>query len=194
MPQTLTIPVIGYEKRAPASQKQRWNLGKTSRAIVASLAGAVLPKEGQDKETIDHVVKHVDGFVPFMPTLMRIGFPIGLLLIQWGTLVTLFALKPFTLLGDRVSQRYLRRWAESPFALFRALAQGVRGLILSAYYAQPDVYRTLGYKPEEYIEQCKAQRALLMKEHGDEDLHTSSMRFEDIQTSGADQSREPIEG
>ena len=165
---------------APESLRVSWNLGKTSRAIVASLAGTVLPAEGRDKATIRYVVRFVDDFVPFMPALMRRGFPLGLLLLQWGTLATMLALKPFTLLSARAKERYLERWAKSPIALFRALAQGVRGLILSAYYEQPEVHRALGYTPTEFLEECRARRAELIAREGEDDRHTPSMCFEDI--------------
>lgn len=183
---TQVLSPIPHGIRTPLTDepKRRWNLGKTSRAILASLAGTVLPAEGRDKDTIGYVVRFVDDFVPFMPALMRRGFPLGLLLLQWGTLVTLVALKPFTLLSDRVRERYLHRWAKSPIALFRALAQGVRGLILSAYYEQPKVHRALGYTPKEFLEECRERRAALIDAQGEEDYSTRSMLFEDIGRGG----------
>lgn len=180
MSEVMTIPTLGSHSPFQEEDSHRWNLGRTSRAIVASLAGTVLPKEGRDRETINYVVRFVDDFIPFMPALMRLGFPLGLRLMQWGTLVSLVALKPFTLLSDRVRERYLHRWAESPFALFRALAQGVRGLILSAYYEQPKVHQALGYNPAAFLVECRAKREALVAAEGEGDYHTRSMLFEDI--------------
>lgn len=180
MSEVMTIPSLGNNSPFQDESSRRWNLGKTSRAIVASLAGTVLPKEGRDRETIRYVVRFVDDFIPFMPTLMRLGFPLGLLLMQWGTVVSLIALKPFTLLSDRLRERYLHRWSESPFALFRALAQGIRGLILSAYYEQPKVQLAMGYTPADFLVECRARREALIVAEGDADYHTRSMLFEDI--------------
>lgn len=184
MTQVLTAETVRNTVALETATKQRWNLGRTSRAIIASLASTVLPREGRDRATINYVVRFVDDFVPFMPALMRLGFPLGLLLLQWGTFVTMVAAKPFTLVSERVRERYLHRWAESPFALFRALAQGVRGLILSAYYEQPKVYEALGYDPKAYLEECRTRRAALVAAEGEADHHTRSMLFEDIGRGG----------
>lgn len=184
MTQILTAETVRSTVALTALRTDSWNLGRTSRAIIASLAKTVLPTEGRDRATIDYVVRFVDDFVPFMPALMRVGFPWGLLLLQWGTFVTMVAAKPFTLVSARVRESYLHRWAKSPFALFRALAQGVRGLILSAYYEQPKVYEALGYDPKAYLEECRARRAVLVAAEGEGDHHTRSMLFEDIGRGG----------
>lgn len=161
-------------------RERDWFLGRTSRRIVAELAETVLPEEGRTRAIIAYIVEYVDSFVPHMPRLFRSLFPLGLLLIQWGSVATLMALKPFTLLGSKVRERYLHRWAESPFAMFRALAQGIRGLILSGYYSLPSVYREIGYEPDAYLKTCRERRAALVAEHGEGDSHTRSMLFEDI--------------
>jgi hypothetical protein len=157
-----------------------YHLGKTSRRIVAEVAEIVLPEEGRTEEIMLRVIRYVDDFVPHLPKMMRTFFPLGLLLIQWGTLLTLSALKPFTLLGSKARDKYLKQWGESPFPLFRALWQGVRGLILSGYYSMPAVYRKIGYTPDEHVARCKAKRAELIEADGGADHHTRSMIFEDI--------------
>ena len=140
----------------------------------------MLPEEGRTASVISHVVRHVDSFVTYMPYQMRTLFPLGLLLMQWGTIATLTALKPFTLMRGGRRDAYLSAWASSPFALFRALAGGLRGLILSGYYSMPSVYGAIGYTPDEHLARCMRKREELLALHGDGDHHTRSMLFEDI--------------
>lgn len=157
-----------------------YHLGRTSRRIIGEVAEIVLPEEGRTEETVERVVNYVDRFIPYLPRPMGMLFPLGLLLIQWGTFVTLTAAKPFSLLGAKARDRYLHHWGDSRFPLFRALLQGVRGLILSGYYATPSVYRAIGYTPDKHVARCKAKRIELMAADNGADYHTRSMLFEDI--------------
>lgn len=161
-------------------EHEDYHLGRTSRRIIAEMAEIVLPEEGRTEEIMRCVVRYVDDFVPHLPRLMRMTFPLGLLLIQWGTLLTLTALKPFTLLGAKARDRYLKQWGDSRFPLLRALLQGVRGLILSGYYAMPAVYHKIGYTPDQHVAECKARRRALMEADDGTDRHTRSMLFEEI--------------
>ena len=157
-----------------------WNLGYTSRRIIEELADAILPEEGKTEHVKQHVVRFIDSYVPYLPVLFRKSFPLGLLLLQWGTVLTVTAIRPFTLAGTAVRRSYLERWERSRFPLFRGLLQGVRGLILAAYYAIPAVGAQVGYRPIEHLEDCKQRRDELLAKHGEARSHTSSMIFEEI--------------
>lgn len=159
---------------------ETWNLGRTYRKIIEELADAILPEEGNNERVKQHVVRFIDNYIPYLPVLFRKTFPLGLLLLQWGTVLTVTVFRPFTLAGTVVRRRYLHRWETSRFPLFRGLIQGVRGLILAAYYEIPAVGAQVGYRPIEHLADCKQRRDELLAKHGDVDDHTASMIFEEI--------------
>ena len=161
-----------------------WSLGRVSRRIVADLADTLLPEAGRNDNVRDDVVRYVDGWVPYMPLFLRKMFPLGLLLLQWGTVLFFFALKPFTLVRHHRRMSYIRFWEKLPIPLFRALVGGIRGLIMSGYYARPDIHEKLGYAPDKHIEECRRLRLQLLAEHGDQEAHTRSMIFENIGAMG----------
>lgn len=158
---------------------QQWNLRRTSRRIIEELADAFLPDEGRTESNKQYVVRFVDGYMPHLPVLFRRAFPLGLLLLQWGTIITLTAVRPFTLMSKRVRQRYLHKWSKSRVPLFRALLQGVRGLVMSGYYSLPSVHKEVGYAPKTYIDNCKRRRAELVETVGQIDDHTASMMLKE---------------
>ncbi len=180
MTAALVNPAAEREAMAAAEQ-HRWHLGHTSRRIIEEIAEVVLPADGRSRRVIEHCVRYVDGYVPHLPALARTFFPLGLRLIQWGTILTFSAFKPFTLIARAARRnKYLETWSTSRFALFRALMMGVRGLILSGYYAMPVVYRKIGYTPDEHLATCRKQRAALIAATGDRDHHTRAMLFSEI--------------
>jgi len=171
---------------AVSENSQKWNLGWTYRRIIEELADAFLPDEGRTDSNKQHVVRFVDGYMPHLPVLFRKTFPLGLLLLQWGSIVTLTAVRPFTLMGKRVRQRYLHKWAKSRFPLFRALLQGVRGLVMSAYYSLPSVHKEIDYTPQKHVDECIRRRAELLETVGEVDDHTASMMLKNIGRGPAD--------
>src|SRR6516164_5556690 len=72
-------------------------LGPWSRRIVRALAEVVLPLSDEAPPLpLDEVVRFVDSFVPKMPTLLRLLFPVGLLLLELGAFVLGPSLVPFS--------------------------------------------------------------------------------------------------
>ncbi|MBT3218865.1 MAG: hypothetical protein HN348_07215 [Proteobacteria bacterium] len=165
-------------------EQTSWSLGRVSRRIVSDLADTLLPEAGRTELVRNDIVRYVDGWVPHMPMLFRKMFPLGLMLLQWGTVLFFFALKPFTLVRHPRRLRYIRFWETLPIPLFRALLGGIRGLIMSGYYARPDIHEQLGYNPDKHIEECRRQRLQLLALHGVQDNHSRSMIFENIGAMG----------
>jgi hypothetical protein len=93
-----------------------------------------------------------------MPKLLRVLFPVGLLLLELGALVLAPSLVPFSYMSRARRERYLRGWVHSRFMLFRELIKGVKGLCLFAYYSDPRVAAYLGYEHEPHVQLVKAER------------------------------------
>lgn len=134
-------------------------LGPWSRRIVAALAEVVLPV-GADAPTLptEEVVRFVDGYVPHMPRLLRLLFPVGLLLLELGALVLAPSPVPFSAMSLARRRRYVDAWVHARWRLRRDLIKAVKGLCLLAYYSDPRVAARLGYAVEEHVATVSAAR------------------------------------
>ena len=101
---------------------------------------------GFDQPIDDDVLTEVDRTVPFMPRPLRILFPLGLRLLEWGPL--LFAARP-TRLSRMPRQDALalcERWLQSRAGPIRMLMLGVRALVYLAFFQHPTVLEAMGVR------------------------------------------------
>jgi hypothetical protein len=134
-------------------------LGAWSRRIVRALAEVVLPmSDDAPPLPLDDVVRFVDSFVPKMPTLLRLLFPVGLLLLELGAFVLGPSLLPFSAMSLARRRRYVDGWVRARWRVRRDLIKAVKGLCLLCYYNDPRVARSLGYHVEEHVTLVAAER------------------------------------
>ncbi len=136
-----------------------FTLSRRSRRTMATLAEVVLPRgQGAPEVSTDTVVALADSFAREMPRLLRVLFPIGLFLLEWGALLLGPSLVPFSLMTQQRRERYVMSWVHSRSHIRRDLIKGVKGLVLLCYYADARVCAYLGYAVEEHVTLVKAER------------------------------------
>ncbi|HZS38580.1 MAG TPA: hypothetical protein VFF06_17210 [Polyangia bacterium] len=153
--------------RAPAAPRPR-TLGRWSRRVVRALAEVVKPF-GDGAPTVDteEIVEFVDDYVRHMPRLLRVLFPVGLMMLELGAFVLGPSLVPFSAMSAARRLRYVQSWVDAGWRLRRDLIKAVKGLVLIKYYSDPRVTAYLGYTVEEHVALVKAER---LSRHGHE-LH-----------------------
>jgi len=141
-------------------------LGPWSRRVVRALAEVVLPA-GADAPALatDEVVIFVDSFVPHMPRLLRLLFPIGLMLLELGAFVLGPSLTPFSAMSLARRRRYVDGWVHARWRLRRDLIKAVKGLCLLAYYSDARVGARLGYAVETHVADVSAERLRRHAQH-----------------------------
>ena len=134
-------------------------LGPWSRRIVRALAEVVLPA-GADAPTVptSDAVAFVDDFVPHMPRLLRLLFPVGLLMLELGAFFLGPSLVPFSSMSLERRRRYVDGWVHARWRLRRDLIKAVKGLCLFAYYSDARVAARLGYTVEAHVADVSAER------------------------------------
>ncbi len=134
-------------------------LGAWSRRIVRALAEVVLP-DGADAPSVptSEVVAFVDDYVPHMPRLLRLLFPVGLMMLELGAFVLGPSLVPFSAMSLVRRRRYVDGWVHAGWRVRRDLIKAVKGLCLLAYYSDARVRARLGHAVEVHVADVSAER------------------------------------
>jgi hypothetical protein len=127
--------------------------------VVRALAEVVLP-EGADAPALppSEIVAFVDSFVPHMPRLLRLLFPVGLMMLELGAFALGPSLVPFSSMSLARRRRYVDGWVHAGWRLRRDLIKAVKGLCLLAYYSDARVGARLGYTVEAHVADVSADR------------------------------------
>ena len=131
---------------------------RTLRAVIAALR----PRgHGFDQPIDDQVLRDVVDFFPHLPGPLRLSFPLGLLLVEFGP--PLFARKwtRFSAMPVPEAQAYIEPWAVAG-GLRTALYMGLRALVFMAFYQHPDVLASLGVDWQGRADQLVRRRAELL--------------------------------
>ena len=134
-------------------------LGPWSRRVVRALAEVVLP-DGADAEPVptSEIVAFAESYVPHMPTLLRLLFPVGLMMLELGAFVLAPSLLPFSSMSLARRRRYVDGWVHARWRLRRDLIKAVKGLCLLAYYSDRRVQERLGYFVEAHVADVSVER------------------------------------
>jgi len=134
-------------------------LGPWSRRVVRALAEVVLPDgDGAPNVPLDEIVAFADSFVPYLPRLLRLLFPIGLMMLELGAFLIGPSLVPFSAMSLARRRRYVDGWVHARWRLRRDLIKAVKGLCLFGYYSDARVRARLGYAVEEHVADVSAER------------------------------------
>ncbi len=142
------------------------SLGAGSEAILRSVADAIRPRgSGFDQPIDEDVIRELDEFFPFLPPLLRLGFPLGLRLLEWG--VPLFARPRRFARMSRLSTEerlaYLENWLEAGGAR-GTLLLGLRVLVYVSFYQHPQVLESLGVDWQTRADRLTRERAELLQD------------------------------
>jgi hypothetical protein len=118
-------------------------LSATTVRVLRAAVAAIRPRgHGFDQPIDDDVLTAVVEFFPFLPTPMRLAFPVGLRLLELSPPVMLRRLVRFSTLPTDEARAYLDRLhaAGGPFG---ALVLGLRALVMLSFYQHPSVLQAL---------------------------------------------------
>ena len=118
-------------------------LSAEARRILVAASAVVRPRgHGFDHAIDDDVLSEIEAFLPHLPLPMRLGFPFGLRLLEYGPPVVLRRWARFSQLPAGEARQYLER-ALALGGPFGAMVLGVRTLVFLCFYQHPDVLATL---------------------------------------------------
>jgi len=115
----------------------------TARILRAAVA-AIRPRgHGFDQPIDDDVLAELQRFFVHLPAPMRLGFPVGLRLLEWGPPVFARRLTRFSDMPPDEAGAYLESFqrAGGPRA---AMVLGLRTLVFLAFYQHPRVLADMG--------------------------------------------------
>jgi hypothetical protein len=128
------------------------NLPGWALKILRALTEVVMPRgETFDMDLTDHVLEFIDRYVGFFPIHLKIGFPLGLLLLEFGPLIFMRRFKRFSKMSLDEREEYVKGWIDSKMALRRDLLKGVKGLVMVAFYSHPKAMEHIGYDIENHV-------------------------------------------
>ena len=120
------------------------NLSPTSTSILRAAIAGLRPRgHGFDQPIDEDVLAEIDRTIPCFPPLFRLGFWLGLRVLEWGPLVFTGRPTRLTRMGCDQATRYLDGWLRSRSALRRMLLFGVRTLVYLAFYQHPSVLHAM---------------------------------------------------
>jgi hypothetical protein len=130
-----------------------YHLPNKARQILRALIDVVKPKKpGFDPPIEDHMVNFLDNFYSYFPWHLKLGFPMGLYLLEYGTLIFHGSIRPFSKLSIPEREAYVKGWINSSMMLRRDLIKGVKGVCLTAFYSHPEVMAHIGYDLAAHLE------------------------------------------
>ncbi|GEM_PF-1191513 len=128
------------------------NLLKMSQRTARALIEVAKPRKAEFNLPLeDQMLEFLDDFVRYFPVHMKILFPLGLLLLEYGTFIFAGKLKPFSRLSLEERDRYVRGWVESRIPIRRDLIKGVKGLCVASFYSDHQVMDHIGYEIEAHL-------------------------------------------
>jgi hypothetical protein len=111
--------------------------------ILWAAVAAIRPRgHGFDQPIEDDVMRDIQTFLAYLPTPMRVGFPVGLRLLEYGPPIFARKLTRFSSMPADEARAYLDGFAHAG-GLRASLIIGVRTLVLLAFYQHPDVLKSL---------------------------------------------------
>ena len=130
-----------------------------TKRILWVLAPIVCPPEIIERDLLEPTINKMESFMQGLPSE-----------IQWATVlgVTAFDMsaalypqnmgKAFSELDGDKALKWFELWWHSPVALMREFAKKTKGLLVFAYYEQPEVSRELAYHPDRWIKTVAQRR------------------------------------
>lgn len=137
-------------------------IARAATDTLARVIGVLRPREGiYDVDVDDRVLVTMLRFVPYMASPVRIAFPFGLLFVEYGAPLFGYGLARFRSMDRARAAAYLERIGRGAEP-FRLLFEGLRVLVLVAFYQQPEIMAALEVDWASQAKELIARRAKLM--------------------------------
>jgi hypothetical protein len=95
-----------------------------------------------DLDVDEEVLASMRGFLEYLPAPARLGFPLGLRLLEYGPFLFREGLRTFSSMDEETAARYLHHWERAGSAP-SLLYQGVRALVFVCFYQHPRVLEAM---------------------------------------------------
>lgn len=138
-------------------------LSATARRTLRAVVNAMRPRgHGFDQPIDDEVLRDVIAFFPFLPPPLRLSFPLGLLLVEFGPPLFARRMTRFSSMPIEEAQAYIEEWAFAG-GLRTPLYLGLRTLVFMSFYQHPDVLAAMGVDWQGRADQLVERRAEIMR-------------------------------
>ncbi len=165
---TNDAPTFAREPRGVTRFAEPYRLGKRTESVLHAMIDLLVPSAPAPRTPalLTNVAEYVRGFMAYMPALARLGLVVAMWLLDWSPRWMLRSRRKLTELPRSKANAIIERIGSSKISYVRTLVVGVRGLILSGYFDQPEVHEAIGYAPIPFMaERVDARRALTTPAH-----------------------------
>ena len=136
------------------------HLSPRSAAILRVVIDALRPRgHGFDQPIDEDVLLEIDRTLPCLPTLTRIGLPLGLHALEWTAPIFTGRATRLTGMNRADARAYLLGWLDSRITLRHMLVFGLRALVFIAFYQHPSVLSAMGVAWDRRMIETVALRA-----------------------------------
>jgi len=128
------------------------NLSRGTERIIRALIETLKPRKPDfDPPAEEFMLQVADDFIGALPSHMKLLFPLGLRLLEFGTIIFAPSIIPFSRMSLLKREKYVRGWMESKISLRRDLIKGMKAIAMTGYYAHPEVMKHIGYNLEDHL-------------------------------------------
>ena len=132
-----------------------------TRRALRGLIRALCPASPDMPGMIDRIEVHARRLMRYMNPLVARGMTLAMHILNWSPIWMGKNSRCLETLPREKGERHLNIFAESRIALFRLLLLGIRSIVLSIYFDQPEVHRKFDYEPGSFVrDQIKKRKAL----------------------------------
>jgi hypothetical protein len=149
----LTARVALPETRPERRKRPPARLSEASRRRLRAVAAIVAPSRDLGFDAGEATVTFVAAFLPYLPPLMRRGFPVGLVILDFLPILLFANFSRMSKLSVDARRAFLQGLFSSRIALVRELWHAIRGLVACAIYSRPEVHKALAYAPQGFIDE-----------------------------------------
>lgn len=114
-------------------------------------------------ELEDRIVDQLLRLIQYMHPMIRLGIRLSMWLVDWAPRWRLKSWRRLTKLDRERAEKILDRLGLSRLPIVRTTVFIVRGLVLSAYYDQPEVHQAINYEPIPFIKSRMTLRNQLLE-------------------------------
>jgi hypothetical protein len=137
-------------------------MGRVRRRAFRALIRLLCPSAMSFPHMVDRVEDQVRRHMSYMPWMTALGLSMAFLLVDWMPRLLLQRWRRLQGLPVDDARALLTHLAESGWAPVRAVMYATRGIVLNAWFDQPEVHEALSYQPAPFMRsRIEVRRRLL---------------------------------